>query len=447
MIQSVRRLWLIWIVLLMTLCQCAPQSIDQVVPSTVVPTPAESATVPASPTNTATPAPELPIVPTLVPAPTKPPLTPTPMAEPPMPESSLILLYYGSDGHLYRTDSAASFIRQLTSVPDRSEEGEYVFFRPPRVSPDGRWLALNGGWGGAALLDLAEGKAVGVGRGGAMQAPVWSPDSQSMAYLGRDNKLCIVGVPDLVEDCPFQDVRQLQEVVWSPNGLWIAVALADPAGEDGNCCTGQVLLFNPADGSAEVVGTFATTFEPIVGDSLAWLPNGSGLLIKNTADSGSAIFKPETGVTVSFAQPIVSVSPDGRHLLASSGLVSDVDGAALYSLPLDGPDCAGGSSKLAGWAWSFDGRRLAYHVNCKETEGTWLSVVETDTGSLLWGQALSEDMIVKAWTPDDDYLLFQKQAGGLLEDASILRLAADGPGEMIPVVEGLFIEVVPAWGD
>ena len=74
-------------------------------------------------------------------------------------------------------------------------------------------------------------------------------------------------------------------------------------------------------------------------------------------------------------------------------------------------------------------------------------MVETDTGSLLWEQALSEDMTVKAWTPDDDYLLFQKQAGGLLEDASILRLAADGPGEMIPVVEGLFIEVVPAWGD
>lgn len=386
--------------------------------------------------------------PSPIPSSTKTPLTPTRTVEPPLLETGLVILYYGSDGHLYRTNSEGSIKQQLTSIPDQSEEGAYIFYRPPRVSPDGRWLALNGGWGGAALLNMLEGGTIGVGRGGAMQSPVWSPDSRYIAYLARDNRLCLASVPDLMGDCPFQGAGQSQEAIWSPDGSLIAVASIHPTGENEDCCTGEVTLFNLADRSAKVIGTYATTFEPIAGEALSWLPDGSGLLIKNAVGGGSAIFMTDTGMTVSFVESIADTSLDGRYFLTSSGILGTIEQPALYTLPFDESSCEDDDTVLTSWSWSLDGQRLAYSMDCREQESmSQLYVVEIGTGHLLWKRSLGKNISSVEWAPDGDYLLLQLQSSGLLRDASIQRLAADGAGELETIVEqGYLLGIVPQWG-
>ncbi|MEZ4517076.1 MAG: hypothetical protein R3C44_09665 [Chloroflexota bacterium] len=114
------------------------------------------------------------------------------------------------------------------------------------------------------------------------------------------------------------------------------------------------------------------------------------------------------------------------------------DGTVLYTLPVGDMDCAEGS--LSSWAWSADGQHLAYVMTCGDA--SWLSVVETMTGDLLWQQALAAGVSVKAWSPDDHYLLLQMRPTGLLADASIERFASDGSGAPEPVTRGLFIDIV-----
>ncbi|MEZ4517078.1 MAG: hypothetical protein R3C44_09675 [Chloroflexota bacterium] len=51
-------------------------------------------------------------------------------------ETDLPILYYGQDGHLYRTDLEGAVTEQLTTMPDQSEEGVYALYRPPHVFPE-----------------------------------------------------------------------------------------------------------------------------------------------------------------------------------------------------------------------------------------------------------------------------------------------------------------------
>ena len=113
-----------------------------------------------------------------------------------------------------------------------------------------------------------------------MRFPTWSPDSQSLAYLSQNDKLCLYEIATQSEVCPFQAASQLLIAKWSPNGTHIAIATVDPS-DSADCCTGQVWLINTTDYEAEIVGSYYVTLEPARETILTWLPDGSGLLIRS----------------------------------------------------------------------------------------------------------------------------------------------------------------------
>lgn len=359
------------------------------------------------------------------------------------------LLIYRPDGHLYRASLRDGSGQQLTAQPledadDPDAVGAIVSYRPPVVSPDGRLLALNGHWGGAAALDLTTGQAIGAGRGVAMLAPSWSPDSRALAYVAQDGQLCIYHLDNAPADCIFRS-EGLQDAAWSPAGALIAAAVVAPSAEgSADCCAGQVWLVDAAGGEATAIGDYATGFESAPGEAFAWLSDGSGLVIKRTTEGRSALYRIADGSTTYLAEPALSVSPDGRTVLHTSGAVSGADGTARFALPGAG-ECAGQLSITH--AWSPDGSRLAYVLACFAGGGQaaevspTLTMVETGNGALLW-QQLASDLWPAGWSPDGAYLLLQDNTpnGG-----AIWRLGAEG-GTPERVVEGAtLLEVVPPW--
>ena len=368
-----------------------------------------------------------------------------PMTVQPAPTDTL--LFYHSNGHLY-TVPLDGQSRRLTAQPLAGANEPFIVdgmfgFRPPVVSPDGGLLALNGNWGGAAVLDLVTGEVIGIGRGRAMGSPSWSPDSRQLAYVTQDDRLCIYNLNDEPDDCPFAPEGLLMEAVWSPTASQIAAAVVTPPAEgSSDCCVGRVWLVDPATGAATDVAGFITGFEYASGDAFQWLPDGSGLAIKRADDSRGAIVRLADSSVVTFDEWIADVAPDGGTVLHPSGALSAIDGTALAPLP--GAD---GCAEFLGiaHAWSPDSR-LAYTVLCgvggtTALEPRPLTVIDPATGVVEWQRELAAVWFPVGWSPDGQSLLLDDAAVA----SPIWRLAADGTGEPEVVVEdGRLLELIPA---
>ncbi|MCW5862554.1 MAG: PD40 domain-containing protein [Anaerolineae bacterium] len=401
------------------------------------PTPAASATTPPPPTN-----PEPAAPPTAEPSATA-------TATAPLAAGGPLVLLYAPDGHLYRGAVETGLGRRLTTKP--SALGVIPGYGPPLVSPDGRLLALNGNWGGATALDLTTGELIGPGRGRGIHKPSWSPDSQRLAYMAANGQLCIYHLDDAPADCIFGNSR-LQEILWSPTAEVIAAAVTDPMAEGSiDCCTGQVWLVDALTGEASAIPVaYATGFEGAPNEVLAWLPDGAGLVIKKTADGRGAIYHTGDSSRTDFAEPIRSVSPDGRMVLHPSGAVSNVDGSARFTLP-GAAGCPSGAHLV--YVWSPDGAKLATRWVCFRTDGgsdpvAPLTVFDTATGAPLWQQPLAPDTWPVAWSPDGAYLLLQENATGLenydqLGDYALWQVAADGGTPELVAQGAVLLATIP----
>ncbi len=360
-----------------------------------------------------------------------------------------LVLLYAPDGHLYRGAVETGLGRRLTTKP--SALGDIPGYGPPLLSPDGRLLALNGNWGGATALDLATGEVIGPGRGRGMHRPTWSPDSRKLAYMAANDQLCVYHLDDAPADCIFGNSR-LQEILWSPTSEVIAAAVTDPLAADSiDCCTGQVWLVDALTGEASAIPVaYATGFEAAPNEVLAWLPDGTGLVIKKTADGRGAIYHIGDGSRTDFAEPILSVSPDGQMVLHPSGAVSNVDGRARFTLP-GAAGCPSGAHLV--YVWSPDGARLATTWVCFRTDGgsdpvAPLTVFDTAAGAPLWQQPLAPDTWPVAWSPDDAYLLLQENATGLqnydqLGDYALWQVAADGGTPELVAQGAVLLATIP----
>lgn len=358
--------------------------------------------------------------------------------------TNAVLLYYHPDGNLYRTSVAGGVSEQLTTQPlGASDDGAAaIAYRPPRVSPDGRLLALNGNWGGAAALDLTTGESIGIGRGQAMLTPSWSPDSRQLAYVTQDDRLCIYNLESEPDDCIFAPEGLLMEAVWSPAGSLIAAAVVtSPVEGSSDCCDGRVWLIDPATGEATDAAAFTTGFEYVPGEAFQWLPDGSGLAIKRADDSRSAIYRLADGSVVSLDEWIADVAPDGGIVLHPSGALSAINGTALSPLP--GTDDCAEFLNIA-HAWSPDGR-LAYTLMCgidgAPLDGAnLLTVIEPATGAIIRQAELPAGLFPVAWSPDGNAILLDDGA----VDSPIWQLAVDNPDELEVLTEdGYLIAVIP----
>lgn len=369
--------------------------------------------------------------------------SPTPTAVPQESPDAPILFFVASDGHLYRTGVMGNLWQQLTITPESLDGNSdvwrsYIFYRPPQISPDGKWLILNDGRGGWTVLELSSGQLTSQGKGDDLLCPTWSPDSQHFAYLDQNNRLCIFSLADQTTTCPFTGLNRIIGAKWSPNDSQIAVAVSDP-----ECCTGELWLLDSSDSSAEMVATFSTTFESNIDKIVAWVSAPSGLLIKAHASGPAAFYWPQDGTLQTLSQPVLDASPNGRFLLFPSGEIGENEGTIPYSPP---NLCeAGALALLHDWAWSPDGKQLSYLTSCQAEHPvpTYLSVIDLAAGSLLWQVQVAQPLQLIHWSPDATYL-FLDQADILPGDSPIWRILADGSGALeIALSEGFLLGIVP----
>lgn len=421
--------WLLLLLIPLTLSACDAQPTTEAAPTAVTETPMPAlATTPTNAGEPPTATSAAPAMPSATPAPTAP----------------AALLTYHSDGHLYSIPLGGQS-RRLTTQPLAAANDPIAVdgmfgFRPPIVSPNGRLLALNGNWGGATVLDLVSGEAIGVGRGKAMVSPGWSPDSRQLACVTQDDQLCIYNLNDEPDDCPFAPEGLRMEAVWSPTGAQLAAAVVTPPVEgSSDCCDGRVWLVDPTTGAAADIAGFITGFEYAPGEAFQWLPDGSGLAIKRADDSRGAIVRLTDSSVVMFDEWIADVAPDGGTVLHPSGALSVADGMPLAPLP-----GAGGCAEFLGiaHAWSPDGR-LAYALSCgfaNPPAATVLTVIDPAIGVVEWQRELPAGLFPVGWSPDGQFILLDDAAVA----SPIWRLVADGTGEPEVVVEdGRLVEFVP----
>lgn len=403
------------------------------------------------------------------PSPTTPPptstpelATATPLASPePVPQGSLVLLLY-QNGQFARTDIDGSIVVPLASVSGVGEEpSAYFYANPPQISPDGRWLIdhvmaseTTGNW---RLFDVATGEMVAVGSGQSKLSPTWAPNSEGFAFL-RDGAVCIYTLRSASEACtPVVDVNgtpieSLIGASWSPNGDRIALAQSDMSVE---CCHVTVWLF-ALDGSESLnVGVIEPPAQANTEDIIEWLIEGRLLFKSTSAGVPSILYNPTDESSIFYDGWLIDVSPNNQWMIFGSGMVGGPDGAPLYALP--GNDvCTRPILSGKNWAWSPDGTRLAFLLNCAAAKETsWVYILDAATGEVQLEKVLPTpaealyplDRVF--WSPVGEYLLLDGPDTTVEFTrplSPIWRLAAERSGELEVLVEsGYLLDVVPQW--
>jgi hypothetical protein len=290
------------------------------------------------------------------------------------------------------------------------------------------------------LVNLQTGETVVQGKSHLHQHTTsWAPDSSRFAYLDSQQHLCIYELSTETTSCPFEDAL-LRNLRWSPDGTHIAALESDEV-----CCDGAVWLISLPDGEGEVIGQYTSAAEPPPWGNLAWTPEGSSLLIKNTGETPATWYTLASGETRSLPAPAISLSPDGDVILYdlatdSTLAVGGLEAQETWTLPHD-PAC-GDPLELYNWAWSPEGHRLAYVTPCPDGTST-LYLVDAAREELLWSHVLPDlEAWILRWSPDGKSLLIDDDR--YQPPSPIWRLSVEGDGVPEMIVErGLLVDVVP----
>lgn len=145
------------------------------------------------------------------------------------------------------------------------------------------------------------------GLGESFSAPEWSPDSQRIAFIGKNRVLFVVQVLTGA----VAGIDQLEEIEnyhlgWSPDGTRLAYAKRN-----------QIMLYNVLSHHAKIIRQPRARY-------VQWFPDGSELLFEATDSAGiSQLFRIQTDgtrkqqLTTNTNGPLndVRLSPDGTYVL------------------------------------------------------------------------------------------------------------------------------------
>ncbi len=255
-------------------------------------------------------------------------------------------------------------------------------------------------------------------------APAFSPDGARFAFVrGIPNEGAAImiaaadgsGVRELARrTAPNAYQLGLQTVAWSPDGTRLAAAGVDRA-----ALTGRIVLIDAASGIEQPLGDSDWR----IVRSLAWLPDGSGLIV-NAQEAGG-----ETTIAQLWqvSYPGGAVRPMTTDLSGYSGLSLSSDGRTLVTvrgeqrssiwLSGDGtPDSfraiatsAGADDGVFGMAWVADGR-LLYTSSASGNSDIWIMNAD-GTGRVQLTTDRGDDRAPSA-TPDGRYVVFVSNRGG-----------------------------------
>lgn len=238
------------------------------------------------------------------------------------PETDPVVLFARNDD-LWRTDIRGKTVERLT------EEGllnwnmaighdwqRASIYRPPQMSPDGRWVALSRTGRDLVLVNVETGDQKQLPQPGAPFV-TWAPDSDRFAYVVEtsaesveDGKSALY-LYDVTEE---KTTRLLQRdkpagvgivrIVWSPDGRQIAFGCCFTSQADSGTRLGQIQKVDVASGQFQTTGEIRSS----VGGGappLCWTAEGEVVIKHNVA--------PATAVRCSHERLWPNaLSPDGK---------------------------------------------------------------------------------------------------------------------------------------
>lgn len=277
-------------------------------------------------------------------------------------------------------------------------------YRPPSVSPDGRWIVLSQTGFDLVLVDVVTHRQVEVpGPGSPVVA--WSPDSRHFAYVPEAAGVAELYVYDIqsgrterliaLEEGGDDAWMVIRDVVWSPDSRYIAFACcftsiqSDYRGD----LVGEIWRLDVSSRQIEAVGVITTSVAS--NPRLCWAADGRLVVMTELA--------PVTHCSYTPLRSPVAISPDGVRV------------ARLAPVSWDGSD------------WSGPSR---------------LSVVEVATEQVLWQQELTINAKAVAWSPDGRHLVLDDE----LAHSPIWEVEMGDADGLEPILEdGFLLEVVSQW--
>ena len=308
---------------------------------------------------------------------------------------------------------------------------EWEGVQAPTASPDGkqvlftrRWIdKLNDRWETSLWIMNADGSRPRMLLNGS--SPKWSPDGQRIAYVATgEPRGSQIFVKWMDSEGPATQITRTTEsptdITWLPDGKSILFRMNVPASNNNRWrVEGQLNQMRPRNAT--------WTAAPRIVEKLNYRRDGTGFtsdavshLFLVTADGGT----PRQVTEGEYGVGNISLTPDGKHVLFSSGpRVEDGDyqwrESDIYSVDLatgdvkqlttrKGPD---GSPEV-----SPDGKLVAY-TGYDMTDDTWVDsrmyVMNIDgSGSRVLTQSLDRSPANLAWASDGSGVYFTAQDKG-----------------------------------
>lgn len=317
-------------------------------------------------------------------------------------------------------------------IPQLNATGNFLMIPGLAVEPDERGA---GTW----LVNLNRGDVRQLWNKGVVTA--WSPDGTQFAYV-ENNTLYLEKAEEDGQAVDILTAPELWEhfVAWSPDGAGVAAlgAITGPASADGSAppITGTVWLASPQGGPAKQLEGFPILPTWYSRRQFQWSPDGSALLV--------GVAHPQRIITLSGHQYLFEDGSSGlawvpqlTNLLVQKpeGLfITDQHGQAMVQVT---------DQVVAGWAFSADGRYLAYSYPATENKSPDVFVFELAGQKIVWSSSRPEGVnspLTLQWTPDGEALIIDDG-----DYQTPIWAAALEPGSRIEALiePGLLITVIP----
>ena len=265
----------------------------------------------------------------------------------------------------------------------------------------------------------------------------FSPDGSQIAFLrgNPDNRSSAVIVANADGSNQRKLVTrknpaefQLLGLAWSPDGRTIAAT----GSHDGQL-RGEIVAVDVATGAERLV---ATPDWRLV-SRIAWLPDGSGLLVNAQESAGEAsnqifFIGYPSGVARRITSDLssysgLSLAPDGRsfvcirnELRATIWTQASADATKAVAVATD----AGADDGIRGMAWAPDGR-IVFATEASGNADVW--IMESDGSRRVQLTSTPGQDISPRVTPDGKYVVFVSDRDGGLR---LWRMGLDGSGAM-----------------
>jgi Tol biopolymer transport system component len=253
-------------------------------------------------------------------------------------------------------------------------------------------------------------------------APTFSPDGKRMAFVrgaAEESFLMVVDADGsnprelATRKQPLSYQQLLQTAAWSPDGRLIAVASLDRS-----AINAGIALVDAASGKEQPLGN--TGWRSV--QSLAWLPDGSGLLVNAQEAGGESTIAQlwEVGYPTGAVRRIttdlssyagLSLSADAKTLVTIRGerrstiwVSRDGSGDSLRAVTTS----AGADDGLYGVAWAPDGR-LLYTASASGNSDIWIMRAD-GSGRVQLTTDRADDRNPMA-SPDGRYVVFLSERG------------------------------------